>query len=35
MTVTFTSRAEAALKGFLLAYQMIFPEQSKSIAVLG
>ncbi|XP_032039460.1 ovochymase-1 [Aythya fuligula] len=28
MTVTFTSRAEAALKGFLLAYQMIFPEQS-------
>ncbi|XP_038029020.2 ovochymase-1 isoform X5 [Anas platyrhynchos] len=28
MTVTFTSRAEAAMKGFLLAYQMIFPEQS-------
>ncbi|XP_066854698.1 ovochymase-1 isoform X5 [Anser cygnoides] len=28
MTVTFTSRAEAAMKGFLLTYQMIFPEQS-------
>ncbi|XP_035171335.1 ovochymase-1 isoform X2 [Oxyura jamaicensis] len=28
MTVTFTSRAEAAMKGFLLTYQMISPEQS-------
>uniref|UniRef100_A0A8B9D187 Ovochymase-1 n=1 Tax=Anser cygnoides TaxID=8845 RepID=A0A8B9D187_ANSCY len=35
MTVTFTSRAEAAMKGFLLTYQMIFPEQSKSIAIFG